>query len=197
MTGANRPLHLNLTFSKVATDTRSYVRQSAPIPEPSLQRAAREGSRLGQLFSPGGPTSAYPAAMWGIFPTVARFLRSWRKVPVKVRFNRRKWLRRSSRWTFDVVQNKGIFPQPPACCRPPESSGRHGHVADDADDLVLAFQLLTRLDHAVGRGYAGTPAWAGVVTYRIHFPHAYRSRSPSILPERMEPSRRPVSSLSA
>ena len=64
--------------------------------------------------------------------------------------------------------------------------GRHGAVADDADDLVALLQLLTRLDHAVSRGYAGS-RMACVERIVFAFLALTKSAQPSILPERMEP----------
>src|SRR4029077_16587771 len=72
--------------------------------------------------------------------------------------------------------------------------GRHGTVADDADDLVSLFQLLTRLDHAVGRGYTGS-RMACVERIVFTFLALTKAAQPSILPERMEPLATPCQQL--
>src|SRR5215210_9107614 len=64
--------------------------------------------------------------------------------------------------------------------------GRHGAIADNADHLVTLLQLLTRLDHTVGRRYAGSRMTRVERIVLTFFTLAETAQS-SILSERMEP----------
>src|SRR5436190_728121 len=86
-----------------------------------------------------------------------------------------------------VKNNQEIFPQRSGMLQTfQRHPGSHGAVADDADDLVALLQLLTRLDHAVSRGYAGS-GMACVERVVFAFLALTKAAQPSILPERVEP----------
>ena len=186
----HRPLHLQHVFQgrQQVLEVMSFNRSR--IPEPKLfKKQPGKDCSLGQLFSPASQL-LYVRSDMGDFPQqLPCFLphlgiKLTGEGPVQIGGDGADVFR--DRHLVVIQDDQEIFSQPSGMVQALQRhTGCHSAVADDAHDLVLLFQLLTRLDHAVGRGYAGS-RMTGIKRIVFTFLTLAKAAHPTILPERVE-----------